>query len=187
MSGTDTHQTALARLTAPEVVASAAFKRREWQASDKGSHDYIVRFGRRLCQTLQARGLPFFPIEWIRDAARQNQLKKEGRSLASFGSSPHNFGMAVDIVHFGKYWDCTPKEWAVIGLIGKEVARKLEIKVTWGGDWSFYDPAHWELTDWRSLRGNLQGETFGEAFARARKDGLSVFEWRGNKYTTELA
>ena len=28
--------------------------------------------------------------------------------------------------------------------------------------------------------------TFGQAFAKARRQGLSVFEWKGKKYTTQL-
>ena len=41
----------------------------------------------------------------------------------------------------------------MIGGVGKEVARKMGLRVTWGGDFkSLYDPAHWELTDWRTVR-----------------------------------
>lgn len=70
------------------------------------------------------------------------------------GRSPHQFGMAVDIAHLTRAWDLTAKEWAVIGLIGKEVARKRKIRIVWGGDFkSIYDPAHWELADWKERAG----------------------------------
>ena len=34
---------------------------------------------------------------------------------------------------------------------------------------------------------NVDDMAFGEAFAKSRADGLDVFKWRGNSYTTQLA
>ncbi|QCS37219.1 hypothetical protein [Tortoise microvirus 70] len=97
--------------------------------------------------------------------------------------------MAVDIVHFGRYWDLSPKEWAVVGLIGKEVARRRNIKIVWGGDWRFWDPAHWELKDWKALRvpDNPLPVTFSQAFRKAREAGALEFVWNGKRYNTRLA
>jgi len=33
--------------------------------------------------------------------------------------------------------------------IGKEVARKRNIKLDSGHDWNFWDPAHWEIDNWQ--------------------------------------
>nr|WP_245369132.1 M15 family metallopeptidase [Agrobacterium tumefaciens] len=86
-----------------------------------------------------------------RDDVEQQRLYVKGLSKAKPGQSAHNYGLAVDIVHGTKAWDLTRKQWDLIGHIGKEVAASLGIKVEWGGDWSFYDPAHWELANWRDI------------------------------------
>jgi hypothetical protein len=58
--------------------------------------------------------------------------------------------MAVDIIHATRAWNLSKKEWDCIGAIGKEIARKRNIKLDWGGEWNFYDPAHWEIDEWQT-------------------------------------
>lgn len=140
---------AASTLFAPLVVQSNAFKERELRAERGNSDPDLVDFATHFTRALKDRGFPFFPIEWERGRERQDALKAQGLSRASWGQSAHNFGMAVDVVHFGRFWQLSRAEWAVVGLIGKEVARKRNIKIRWGGDWDFYDPAHWELSDWK--------------------------------------
>lgn len=116
-------------------------------------HPQLVEFYQAFHAALEKRAMPFVGFEFYREPERQEALKKSGVSNAGPMSSPHQWGMAVDVVHFERFWSLTKAEWAVIGLIGKEVARKRHIRVTWGGDFkSIYDPAHWELTDWRLYR-----------------------------------
>lgn len=113
-------------------------------------HPDIVEFHEKLIAELAKRQMPFHAFELYRSPERQNRLLKHGVTKAKGGQSPHNYGMAVDLVHDKRFWDLTRTQWDVIGAIGKEVARKMGVKVTWGGDFrSFYDPAHWELEDWR--------------------------------------
>ena len=81
----------------------------------------------------------------------QNALFVKGVSKARNIQSPHVHGCAVDIVHGVRGWDLTRIEWDIVGHLGYEVARALGIKIQWGGEWSFYDPAHWELEDWRDV------------------------------------
>lgn len=144
-----THQAAAARLVDMAAVHSVAYRTREIAVSRDDADPELVRFLVAFLRELKRRGLPFYPHCLFRGEDEQERLFREGRSRAKWGQSAHNVGMAVDVVHFSRHWDLTEKEWAVLGLIGKETARKLNLKVTWGGDWSFYDPAHWELTDWR--------------------------------------
>ena len=75
--------------------------------------------------------------------------------------SPHNKGCAVDIVHSVKGWGLTDRQWLVVGHVGKEVAAAKGFKLEWGGDWRNkpsdiigWDPAHWQVTDWRDVRIN---------------------------------
>jgi len=64
----------------------------------------------------------------------------------------------VDIVHGVFAWELTPQEWQLLGKIGKQVAWRLnqalpkerQFFVDWGGDWKFYDPAHWEIRGWQA-------------------------------------
>lgn len=144
-----THKEAAARLVDPLVVSTITYKNRLLKADRTGSDPVLLDFSLALLRELQKRNMPFFPHTYVRTNAEQEKLYANGVTKARAGQSPHNHGMAVDIVHFGRYWDLTKKEWDVIGLIGKEVARKRKIKITWGGDWKFYDPAHWELADWK--------------------------------------
>lgn len=144
-----THRAAALGLVDMAVVRSLRYRRREHSVSWEGTDADMTRFQTAFIKELKARGMPFFVHALYRNKADQDRMYRNAVSKAKWGQSAHNFGMAADIVHFGRYWDLTRKEWEVIGLIGKEVARRTNIKIEWGGDWSFYDPAHWELADWR--------------------------------------
>jgi hypothetical protein len=100
-------------------------------------------------------GIPMFGHNMVRTSAQQTELFVKGVSKAKAGKSPHNYGCAVDIVHSRKAWNLTKKEWGLIGHIGKDIAARNNIKIVWGGDWNFYDPAHWELKDWKAMKGEF--------------------------------
>ena len=156
-----TYQEAAQSLTNWPVVRTVDHKNKKVKTSRENSHPDIVTFYRKFQAELENRGIPLYAFEFYRSNVRQDRLREMGVSKAAAEQSPHNWGCAVDMVHSTLYWDLTPKQWAVIGAIGKEVARKLKIKVVWGGDWKFYDPAHWELAHWRDLRKasrQMQGE-----------------------------
>lgn len=140
------------------------------RASRYGSHPDLVKFEAKFRKELNKKGIPMYPHCFLRDDHTQARLKAQGRSKAGPGQSPHNWGCAVDIVHSSRHWNLTEKEWAMIGAIGKEVARKMNLRITWGGDWEgFWDPAHWELADWRAYR--------GQAMYYERRKGQSDQEW----------
>jgi len=115
-------------------------------------HPDIVRFGRAFLAEMTARNIPFLAFELYRSPERQATLLKQGVSRAGPGSSPHQYGCAIDLVSAVKYWDLSQKQWAVVGAIGKEIARKKNLRMVWGGDWEFYDPAHWQLEGWKQYR-----------------------------------
>ena len=130
---------------------SERYKAQQTRVPRAGSHPDIVEFERRFVARCRKIGVPLFAHCFLRSAAEQNKLFAAGTSKARAWESPHNFGLAVDIVHGTKAWDLTRKQWDLIGHIGKEVAAQLGLKVVWGGDWKFYDPAHWELANWRDI------------------------------------
>lgn len=97
-------------------------------------------------------GVPVRVHSGFRSSFDQNVLFNKGVSKARGGQSPHNKGLAVDVIHTTRAWDATlmPRDaWSLFGAVGKEVARSRGLKLDWGGDWSFYDPAHWQFSDWR--------------------------------------
>lgn len=134
---------------------SQKWQTQQGRAHRDGAHADILEFERRLISRCRKLGVPLFGHCVNRGAVEQNSLFVRGLSKARYGQSPHNYGLAVDIVHGTKAWDLTRRQWSIIGHIGKEVAAQLGIKVEWGGDWSFYDPAHWELADWREIRAGM--------------------------------
>lgn len=144
-----THPAALASLVDTLTVKSNPYRARLIH-DHEGIHPDILAFSKAFLRDLHKLGIPMYPHTFVRNEKAQTIAFEKGNSKAKFGSSPHNFGKAVDIVHYWRSWDLTPKEWANIGAIGKETARRMNLKITWGGDWNFYDPAHWELKDWRN-------------------------------------
>lgn len=130
---------------------SERYKAQQTRVPRAGSHPDLVEFERRLIARGRKLGVPLFAHCFVRSDADQNSLFVRGLSKARAGESPHNYGLAVDVVHGTKAWDLTRKQWEIIGHVGKEVAAQLGVKVEWGGDWRFYDPAHWELANWRDI------------------------------------
>lgn len=135
---------------------SERYTAQQGRANRVGAHSDILQFERKLIKRARKLGVPLFAHCVVRSAKEQDQLFVMGHSKAKAGQSPHNYGMAVDIVHGTHAWGLLRRQWDIIGLLGKEIAVQAGLKVVWGGDWQFYDPAHWELRDWRTLRDKLE-------------------------------
>lgn len=113
----------------------------------------LLEFERLLVKRMARLGVPIFASEVLRSAERQADLYALGNSRARAGEGPHQYGCAVDLVHSVHGWSMDKTEWAIFGHVGKELAMQYGFKVTWGGDFSsLYDPAHWEITDWREVK-----------------------------------
>lgn len=153
-----THVEAAASLRDPAQFRQVSFLNRRDGLDYTGICPVLVEFLKAFQAELERYGVPMIVTEMLRSAERQNALFAQGRSKARAGSSPHQYGLAFDLVSATKFWNLTPKQWAVIGAIGKEVARKRKIPIEWGGDWDFYDPAHWQLAKWRDMKAVLDRE-----------------------------
>lgn len=136
-------------LAQPDFVKGLRYRDQLIRADRDGADPRIVKFAIGLCDEAYRYNIPMFPHMFVRSEAEQERLFKAGMTKARAGESPHQHGFAVDVVHGTQAWDLEPYEWNLIGSMGKEVARRQNLKVMWGGDWSFYDPAHWELENWR--------------------------------------
>ncbi|UIB81391.1 hypothetical protein [Flyfo microvirus Tbat2_93] len=104
------------------------------------------------------RNIPLYVHCALRDKKEQDAVRKAGNSKLSWPNGAHNIGEAVDIVHGTLHWDMNPQEWKLLSVLGQRAldlvnaslpkARKLEL--SWGGNWGFYDPAHWEIRDYKT-------------------------------------
>jgi hypothetical protein len=92
-------------------------------------------------------------IEGLRSQERQNELVAQGKSKTKFGK--HVQGKAMDVAPY-------PIDWAdrdrfhYFGGYVKGIAKSLNLRVRWGGDWDgdfetkdniFDDLCHFELLD----------------------------------------
>lgn len=170
------YRSAVRAMVDRKLLQSSQYQTQQWRADRTRSHPDILLFEMLLVRRMAQLGVPMFTHAVYRDAANQNALHEAGHSRATAGQSPHNYGLAADIVHSRLGWNLSERSWAVVGHIGKELAATLRVhdsfyteidpvtgveitrertkplRIIWGGDWSFYDPAHWELQDWKSLK-----------------------------------
>lgn len=126
--------------------------RADWQ----NTNPLIRKFAGAYIAELRKQGLPFFVLTAFRTPEQQAKEKSEGDSKLGGIRAPHVQGKAVDIVHSVMPYKLTDAEYLQLGELGKKVAQELGIMVTWGGDFGRkhpqqvgWDPAHWELADWR--------------------------------------
>ncbi|MER8365967.1 hypothetical protein [Mesorhizobium sp. M1378] len=147
---------ALAAMTNREYCQSTFFSAQQMRADYEGAHPVILEFSRLLVKRLRVLNVPMYAHAVWRTQAAQTEAFVRGVSKVKWPNSAHNHGCAVDIVHGFKHWALTKDQWQIIGHVGFEIARQNSFKLTWGGDdpgvddafnW---DPAHWELADWRS-------------------------------------
>lgn len=158
---------------------SQPWQEQQWRANRQGGHPDLIgqymalsgsRQGRLIkpgfMQVFQAKmrklDIPMFAHCVVRTEQEQRDLFKKGvsRDSPDDGIWPHR-GCAVDFVHSTLAWNLTEDQWLLIGHIGKQAADAAGIKVEWGGDWKKpgdklgWDPAHWQLANWRMLMGGF--------------------------------
>lgn len=150
--------TAMRELMNKPYCGSREFRERQNRARrigvycDPASGRFLIgEFEKAFVSKLRKRGMPFYAHNMVRTWEEQDALFDRKVSKARGGQSPHNYGMAVDVVHCERHWDLSEEAWEIVGHTGKEVAKRLRIDIEWGGDWSFYDPAHWELAGWKAI------------------------------------
>jgi len=139
-----------------QFMKGLKYREQQLRASRDGSDPRIVKFADALVKKAACYGIPLFAHEFYRGPERQSELKAGGYSRARWGQSAHNYGLAVDLIHGVRAWELHAREWTVIGRLGVEVANRLNLKVEWGGAWEFYDPAHWQLADWKAIASEIK-------------------------------
>lgn len=146
----------LRSLVGRDHLRSRKYEGQQWLARREGAHEDIRAFEKSFIRRMEGLNIPMYAHNMVRTPAEQADLKRLGVSKNGSSCSPHVVGCAVDLVHGERHWQLTDAEWLLIGHIGKEVAASLGLSLVWGGDWVSgphdnlgWDPAHWELADWR--------------------------------------
>lgn len=133
-----------------DFCLSQKFLDQQMRAVRDGAHPDILEFERVLIRRMRKLGVPMFAHCVMRGDVDQMRAYVSGHSNARPGESPHNHGCAVDIIHGTRAWSIPRKSWEVVGHVGKEVSKAKGIPIVWGGDFKrLWDPAHWELANWR--------------------------------------
>lgn len=134
-------------------LATIEYQRQQWRSLVEGAHPMILEFQRIMVKRMAKLGVPMYAHCTVRTEDEQRKLFVDGftKDSPDDGLWPHR-GTAVDIVHGVKQWGLDKRQWALVGHVGKNVvAPAIGAKMVWGGDWKFYDPAHWELANWREI------------------------------------
>ena len=146
------------RLQAPNFILSDAHARQWGKADYQQTDPRLMLWGAIYTELARKRGIPLYVHCAFRDEAEQNSVNHVGNSKARYPRSPHNIGEALDVVHGVYHWTMTQQEWSLLHLLGLRALDLLnarlkkpeQIGLVWGGSWSFYDPAHWEISDYRA-------------------------------------
>lgn len=125
----------------------------------------MMYLGQQIVRAMQDAGFPAKISECYRSAERQRQLKAQGFSKAEPYASPHQYYLAVDIIHPSMGWDVPREYWDALHEAVLNVEKKFGVDLRHGYDWDgdgiavledstekFWDPAHVELKAWREWR-----------------------------------
>ena len=127
------------------------------RVTDRKGRPYILFAGmygiyRKIKQDCKDAGVPIDIVYGWRGKDEQNKLEAQGLSKATFGHSPHNFGLAFD------YWPLDKngngmKEEDISDYIWNKIGAIVTADgLTWGGSFtSIVDKDHAENTNWRTL------------------------------------
>jgi hypothetical protein len=109
---------------------------------------------------------PNCPFDFFIACGERNELDQQaafdaGNSKAKFGESPHNFNpsLAVDAVPCETKWASKKNFEILADHICMTTLRlfddgMIKNKIFWGGDFkSFYDGPHFQLMNWKDLKG----------------------------------
>ena len=145
---------ALAGLVNRPFLATERYREQQQRAVREGAHPKVLKFADAGIRKFKKLGIPMFAHCIVRTEEEQALLVKQGGSKDSpaDGWWPHR-GCAVDIIHSVKGWEMNADEWRLIGHLLQEVSDQMGLSMEWGGHWTFYDPAHWQLKNWKAIAG----------------------------------
>lgn len=142
----------------PSYFTSKHYMALSERADWRGCPGELRELARKVVKRMRSEWrIPVYVHTCYRSPAVQSQLWLDGHSELKKGA--HQISCAVDIVHAHFHWNAGKEFWDLLGRVYKEEARKLGVKITWGGDWkTLYDPAHCELQNWRQYLSPFEWE-----------------------------
>ena len=144
------------------------------RANWEHSSPIIKGFAGDLCLSLRKQNIPVYCHTAYRSPETQKVLQTGG--MSNLQSGPHQRGAAVDIVHSLYHWRLSRHMWDYIGALGEEIIKRRGYPIEWGGHWTNpYDPAHWQLKDWRktSIIKPAKVTNFTPTALRAQNSGVT--------------
>lgn len=148
------------------MLATHRWAEQQQRALRDGAHPKIIKFEAAFIRRLKKAGIPAFCHQMIRTQEEQALHFEAGRTKVAPSAAgwPHR-GCAVDIVHTVKGWEVNDQQWLLLGHMGKEITNSMGLGIEWGGDWRpnsngvGWDPAHWQLKNWRTIQGEYPWPT----------------------------
>ncbi|MES0444908.1 MAG: hypothetical protein ABUJ92_00045 [Desulfobacterales bacterium] len=85
-------------------------------------------------------------LDGHRNEERQNKAFSEGNSKAKFPQSKHNAypSYAVDVIPYPVDWEDIKRFHEFAGIV-QGIASQMNIKIKWGGHFSWFDGPHYQL------------------------------------------
>lgn len=111
----------------------------------------IYFVGQQIVRNMQESGYPAKIHCCYRPAKDQIALVEMGRSKAAPWHSPHQFHLAVDIIHPHLAWNVEQAYWDQLNACAQVISERFGITLEYGYDWG-WDMAHIELKEWRKYR-----------------------------------
>ncbi|MDM7980178.1 MAG: M15 family metallopeptidase [Rhizobium sp.] len=139
---------------------SERYQGQQNRADRVGALPILLELERKVVKRFKKLGIPMFSVYVMRSRAEQAELFARKKTKAKPGESPHQYGLAFDIIHGVKGYELTDRQWLLVKHIVFETAQSLGVKLRWGGDWDgdgniydnqLFDPAHFEIANWREI------------------------------------
>lgn len=146
------------RLQASSRFLTAGYLSQSERADWRHCDPRLMRWAALFIEYARKRRIPLYVHTALRDEAAQNAAFDAGNSKLRYPKGAHNIGEAVDIVHSVYHWNLTRDEWAFLNVLGNLALARVnstlktadKLQLVWGGSFkSLYDPAHYEVADYR--------------------------------------
>lgn len=110
----------------------------------------IYYVGQQIVRAMQDAGYPAKVHCCYRSPEQQQEMVRRGVSKAGPYKSPHQYKLAVDIIHATQGWNVSDDFWDTLNACVQVVGDRLSIPLEHGYDWG-WDSAHIELKPYRTL------------------------------------